>query len=588
MEAYPMTAGISPGALLAWQIAADRAFNNNSDEIQPIHLFSAILSLPRAIKREGKSESLSASNADQRDTEIRALDLKLHDAQIDVEALLAILEQPRENPVIRRSECSGRISRSAETHSIFQRARIASKGEDIQLFLLFQAVCTSGNQQVETVLARAGADGAALRSLVESFEFNSRPEFSDSDDHSNDADLTAITIVEEIDAVSRVQLSKQDSGRDRFAELCEATWESGTAGSTESMLQNVLNGLMHAVPVAEHGAVLTFDNLRNEWMLKAHTTGTTPALSMSSAKKAFDTRKGFIWKRGDHLSHSQVVAGLAAGLYAPLIADDEAVGVICLDSFSGAKEFTTADLRLVTALAHQLGLVIAHRELRRNLTANITVLERLLTTFSPQVRNRLVQRARMGKLELGGQIANVTVLFVDLRGFTSVAASLAPDKVAEMLNQYFSALTECAFRHDGSINDFVGDALVAVFGSPEEDPRHSRKAVAAAASMQAAVNKVKSRRRSRGEVACEIGIGVHCGDVVHGFIGSIDCMQYTVVGNVVNLAARYSSAAQGGQILISPQVHERVWSEVRARKVTVPTKHEGALMAYLVESTSFE
>jgi adenylate cyclase len=156
------------------------------------------------------------------------------------------------------------------------------------------------------------------------------------------------------------------------------------------------------------------------------------------------------------------------------------------------------------------------------------------------------------------------------------------EDVVGMLNDYFSALTECIFRNDGSIDKFVGDAILAVFGSPDPDPQHRRKAVQAAVEMQRAMVEVNRRRSQRSETVCEIGIGVHSGEVLHGFIGSPERMEFTVIGDTVNKTARYCDGAQAGQVLISPEVHQHVWRMVEALPTSIPTKHEGDLPAYRV------
>jgi adenylate cyclase len=206
-----------------------------------------------------------------------------------------------------------------------------------------------------------------------------------------------------------------------------------------------------------------------------------------------------------------------------------------------------------------------------------------LTNFSPKVRTRLLQRAQMGRLRLGGEQSVVSVLCADIRGFARMTAGMPTDDVVSLLNEYFAALTECIFRNDGTVDKFVGDAILAVFGSPEEDPQHCKKAVLAGMDMQVAAREVSQRRKGRGQISCEIGIGIHTGEVLHGFIGSPERMEFTIIGDAVNRASRYCDGAKGGEVLISPQIHERAWSVVDAQQISIRTKHEGDLVAYRVE-----
>ncbi len=270
-------------------------------------------------------------------------------------------------------------------------------------------------------------------------------------------------------------------------------------------------------------------------------------------------------------------------MYAPLVVNGLAIGAICLDSTVPARRFNCDDLEIVTCFAHQLALAIANYELRTALKQNSDVLQRLLTNFSPQVRTRLLQRAQLGRLTLGGEHSVVSILCSDIRGFTRMSSGMSADDVVALLNEYFAALVDCIFRHDGTVDKFVGDAILAVFGSPEADPHHHRKAVMAAVEMQQVMRQVSQSRAARGEITCEIGIGVHAGEVLHGFIGSPDRMEFTIIGEAVNLAARYSDGANGSEILISPEVHQRVWRMMEAEQVSIPTKHEGSFTAYRVK-----
>jgi adenylate cyclase len=230
-----------------------------------------------------------------------------------------------------------------------------------------------------------------------------------------------------------------------------------------------------------------------------------------------------------------------------------------------------------------VALAIANQELQATLKQNAEVLERLLTNFSPKVRTRLLQRAQLGRLRLGGEQSVVTVLCADIRGFARLTAGMQTEDVVSLLNEYFPALTECIFRNDGTVDKFVGDAILAVFGSPEADPQHCRKAVLAGMDMQVAAREVSRRREAKGEIGCEIGIGIHTGEVLHGFIGSPERMEFTIIGDAVNRASRYCDGAKGGEVLISPEVHQRVWSAVEVQQLSIPTKHEGDLVAYRVD-----
>jgi adenylate cyclase len=154
-------------------------------------------------------------------------------------------------------------------------------------------------------------------------------------------------------------------------------------------------------------------------------------------------------------------------------------------------------------------------------------------------------------LALGGEKRTVTVLMSDLRGFSTLAERLAPERVVELINIYLGAMAEVIGRYGGMIDEFIGDAILAVFGAPVWREDHARRAVACALSMQLAMDEVNARIRSLGVTKLEMGVGIHTGEVIVGNIGSTKRAKYGVVGSNVNLAARIEAATVGGEVIIS-------------------------------------
>jgi adenylate cyclase len=366
----------------------------------------------------------------------------------------------------------------------------------------------------------------------------------------------------------------------KYKALCEMAWEAGACGSFSALLQSAIEKILGFIPRATHGAILIVDPKTGEMDLKAHAPRGNVSLSRSSAQESLDIQHAFVWQRHKDLTKTQFEAHIESGVYAPIIADGRSYGVICLNSKSAAARLTEEDLFLAAALGHQIGLVLANRNLKAEVAQKVSVLERLMTNFSPQVRKHLIERAQAGKLKLGGERSYVTILSADIRGFTVMASSMDTDDLIALLNDYFAAMVECVFRHGGTIDKFIGDALLAVFNSPEPLEHHAEQAAKAALALQEATRGVSERRRARGETCCAIGIGVHTGEVVHGFIGSADRMEYTIIGDAVNLTSRYCSAAGPGEIVISDEVHQKLWRCIQIEATEIATKHEGSLKAY--------
>ena len=153
---------------------------------------------------------------------------------------------------------------------------------------------------------------------------------------------------------------------------------------------------------------------------------------------------------------------------------------------------------------------------------------------SPQVREKLLQ----GKLELGGETRSVSILFSDIRGFSTTSESLDAQQVLAFLNEYLAEMTRAVRQWGGYLNSFIGDAVLAVFGAPMDQPDKEWRAVATAITMRERLADLNHRREKRGDLPIEIGIGICTGDVVVGLVGSLERLQYTVIGDAVNVAER--------------------------------------------------
>ena len=152
---------------------------------------------------------------------------------------------------------------------------------------------------------------------------------------------------------------------------------------------------------------------------------------------------------------------------------------------------------------------------------------------------------------LGGINQTITVLFADIRGFTGIAENESPEKVVGLLNQYFTAMTEIIFEHGGTLDKYIGDGLMALFGAPTATPADATNALNAAVAMQKRLAELRSEPDNLSFRAVEIGIGLHTGVATVGYIGSERRSEYTAIGDTVNLASRLESNTAGGMILIS-------------------------------------
>ncbi len=166
-------------------------------------------------------------------------------------------------------------------------------------------------------------------------------------------------------------------------------------------------------------------------------------------------------------------------------------------------------------------------------------------------------------LALGGESREVSVMMADLRGFSSLAEHLAPTEVIKLLNKFLGTMAEIVAKHGGTVDEFIGDAILAIFGAPKRHEDHARRAVACAVEMQLAIAEVNAFTASEGLPMVEMGIGLNTGEVVVGNIGSEQRSKYGVVGRHVNLASRIESYTVGGQILVSDSTLGAAGSNIR-------------------------
>ncbi len=246
---------------------------------------------------------------------------------------------------------------------------------------------------------------------------------------------------------------------------------------------------------------------------------------------------------------SIMAQGVRSTICAPLITESGVHGALYADRLDPFAQFTRDDLELVSAIAAQTAVAVetvrAHERLAREEVARANY-----SRFMPDyVVRQILDNPESFKL--GGVNQTVTVLFADVRGFTRLAEHAPPEQVVQLLNRYFSAMTEIIFTHGGTLDKYIGDGLMALFGAPAATPDDATNAVAAAVAMQGQIGVLNAELLSEGLREISVGIGLHTGVATVGYIGSERRTEYTAIGDTVNLAARLEQNAAGGQILLS-------------------------------------
>jgi adenylate cyclase len=227
-----------------------------------------------------------------------------------------------------------------------------------------------------------------------------------------------------------------------------------------------------------------------------------------------------------------------------------------LDSQVAANAFTEKDLQLTQALANQASVAIQNSLYAAKLEREAVTRERFQRLLSPAIAELVVS----GEVEVekGGQTRETTVFFSDIRGFTAMSEKRTAQQIVDMLNEYFELMVEHIFKWEGTLDKFVGDEIMALFGSPVHHDDDAYRAVKVAVEQMNALEEWNLMRVAEGEDPIKIGIGINSGDVIAGYLGSSKSLEYTVIGDVVNTASRLCSAAQAGQIIISRSTYDRV------------------------------
>jgi adenylate cyclase len=242
--------------------------------------------------------------------------------------------------------------------------------------------------------------------------------------------------------------------------------------------------------------------------------------------------------------------GIRSAMCAPLWNKDQVIGIIHVDSPMLTNCFTLNDLDLLTALANYAAVAVERARLNQKIVAEEKKRERLGRFLSPQVTSRILATSDSQGAALGvPEVKEVTILFADIVGFTTMSEKMSPSQVALLLSDYLSRMTDVIFKYEGTLDKFIGDAIMAVFGAPLDMPDHAARAIRAALEMQERLAEFNADRKEGPTV--RVRIGINSGKVVAGEIGSVNKKEYTVLGDTVNTASRLeSSVAKPGMIVI--------------------------------------
>ena len=353
--------------------------------------------------------------------------------------------------------------------------------------------------------------------------------------------------------------SAEDKVRQKLSILLEVATELGRAPDTDTMLHKVVDQAYKILTVDrvavqlmdETGALVTK-------IARDRRGGDQPrAVPQSIARTAVADKVAIIANDAGmdqrFGGQSILMQQVRSAICSPLMGrENNVMGVLYVDNVSAAHKFDDEDLDFVIAFAGIAAASIESSQLldrAQKEKAKRTNFERY---FTPQLAERIATSE--GATRLGGDKRTVTVLFSDIRGFTALSETMPANEMATLLTDYFTEMVECVFNNEGTLDKFIGDAVMAQWGAPIGSTEDPDKAMKAAIDMMDELGKLNTRWIKEGRPGLQIGIGINHGEAFAGNIGSERRLEYTVIGDTVNTASRLCSAAGPGEILISEEL----------------------------------
>jgi adenylate cyclase len=243
-----------------------------------------------------------------------------------------------------------------------------------------------------------------------------------------------------------------------------------------------------------------------------------------------------------------------SALCAPLLGKQGTVlGLIYLDNLGATHSFSEEDLEFLTAFSGMAAVAIENSQLIERVRREAVVLSNFQRYFAPDLARQIA--GEQGAVQLGGAKRRVVVLFSDIRDFTSLSETMSPDDIASLLSDYFTEMVDVVFEHGGMLDKFMGDAVMALWGAPLARDDDADQATRAAVAMQRRLARLNEAWQRQGRPRLTVGIGLNVGDVFAGNIGSDRRLEYTVIGDAVNIASRLCAEAGPGEILIAEPLH---------------------------------
>jgi adenylate cyclase len=354
--------------------------------------------------------------------------------------------------------------------------------------------------------------------------------------------------------------------QDRLKKLLEtATALTGAAG-VDSLLEKVADKVFDVLDVDRVSILLMGEQGELQPKVTRDKRGAveTRVVPTSIARTAVQDRVAIL---SDNAGEDQRFGGqsilmqrVRSAICVPLIGSEERVlGVLYVDNLTTTHRFSDDDLEFLIAFSGIAAAAVENSQFAERIRRELQVRANFQRYFAPKLAERIASSPEAARL--GGDKRPVAVLFSDIRGFTALSETMRPDDMASLLTEYFTEMVEIVFRNGGTLDKFIGDAVMAQWGAPlgaEDDPDMAMKA---AIEMIYALDQLNEKWVAEGRPQLQIGIGLNHGEAFAGNIGSEQRLEFTVIGDSVNTASRLCGAAGAREILISEQMRAALHSE---------------------------